>query len=250
MQAPYNEITIQSLLRKLRIFNREIGEYELFAITENFDYVVKLSNGKILITIEELQEDEKDALTTESLVVIAKRFVPSGQTMTAPPQAAVETEVSQGPAVKTTIFWTILAAGLVIMLILGGLGYVDVVNKQAKPIARKTVETYKEKVMTIGEIERAKPLQFLLLRSDYKKNFWGTKIRLQCSVKNTATVVSYKDVKLQVTHYSDTKAILGTREYILFDNFPSQSEKELELKIENLKHTDSISCKILSAKVD
>ncbi len=250
MQAPYNETTIQSLLRKLRIFNREIGEYELFAITENFDYVVKLSNGKILITIEELQEDEKDALTTENLVVIAKRFVPSGQTLTAIPQPAEEKDLAQGPAVKTTIFWTVLAAGLVILLILGGLGYVDVVNKQAKPVARKTVETYKEKVMTIGEIESAKPMKFLLLRSDYKKNFWGTKIKLQCTVKNTATVVSYKDVKLRVTHYSDTKAILGTREYILFDNFPSQSEKELELKIENLKHTDSISCKIIGAKVD
>lgn len=250
MQAPYNETTIQSLLRKLRIFNREIGEYELFAITENFDYVVKLSNGKILITIEELQEDEKDALTTENLVVIAKRFVPSGQTLSAIPQPAEETEKTQGPAVKTTIFWTMLAAGLVILLILGGLGYVDVVNKQAKPVARKTVETYKEKVMTIGEIESAKPTRFLLLRSDYKKNFWGTKIKLQCTVKNTATVVSYKDIQVRVSHYSDTKELLGTRDYTLFDNFPSQSEKELELKIENLKHTDSISCKIVGAKVD
>lgn len=249
MQAPYNETTIQSLLRKLRIFNREIGQYELFAITENFDYVVKLSNGKILITIEELQEDEKDALSTEKLLVIAKRFVPSGQVIAAP-KSAEETDLRQGPAVNSTIFWTILAAGLVILLILGGLGYVDIVNKQAKTVVRKTPETYKEKVMTISEIESAKPLQFLKLQTDYKKNIWGTKIKLTCTVKNTATLVTYKDIKLRVTHFSDTKAVLGSADYTLFDNFPSQSEKELELKIENIKQTDSISCKIVGAKVN
>lgn len=35
MQANYGENDIKSLLQKLRIFNKEIGTYQVFAITEN-----------------------------------------------------------------------------------------------------------------------------------------------------------------------------------------------------------------------
>lgn len=253
MQAPYNEVTIQSLLRKLRIFNRDIGQYELFAITENFDYVVKLSNGKILITIEELQEDEKETLSTEALALIAQRFVPSGQTnMTAPQSAPEEKEAGQ-PAKNMTMLWTVLVIAGVCLLIAAGLAYVDVVNDNSEPVQAakigKKAETYKEQVMTIEEIERSKPVKFLSSKADYKKNIWGTKIKLNCTIKNTATIASYKDVVLRVTYFNDAKTVIGNSDHTLFDNFPSQSEKAVEMKIDNVKHTDSISCKIVSAKV-
>jgi len=47
MQANYGENEIKSLLQKVRIFNKDIGAYQIFAITENFDYAVKLWNTQI-----------------------------------------------------------------------------------------------------------------------------------------------------------------------------------------------------------
>jgi hypothetical protein len=75
METTINEI--KSLLQKVRIFNNGIGTYQLFLIDENSNYVVKLSNGKISITIEELQDNKSESLTPEKLTAIANRFVPS-----------------------------------------------------------------------------------------------------------------------------------------------------------------------------
>ncbi|MBP9069224.1 MAG: hypothetical protein KBG47_06935, partial [Bacteroidia bacterium] len=77
MQTNYGENEIKSILQKVRIFNANIGTYQLFLIDENFNYIIKLSNGKIHINIEELQDDAKEALTPERLTVIANRFVSS-----------------------------------------------------------------------------------------------------------------------------------------------------------------------------
>ncbi|MBK6834087.1 MAG: hypothetical protein IPG89_07355 [Bacteroidetes bacterium] len=71
MQANYGTNEIQSLLQKVKIFNKEIGAFEIYAITENFDYAVKLNNGKILLKVEDLQDDERDALTPERLKLIS-----------------------------------------------------------------------------------------------------------------------------------------------------------------------------------
>lgn len=77
MRANYGENEIRSLLRNVKIFNQDIGEYQLYVVNDDFNFLVKLSNGKIAIKIEELQDNEKDALTAERLKEIASRFVPS-----------------------------------------------------------------------------------------------------------------------------------------------------------------------------
>ena len=75
MQTNYGINEIKSILIKVRIFNNNIGTYQLFLIDENFNYVIKLSNGKIHFKLEELQDDTKEALTPERLTEIANRFV-------------------------------------------------------------------------------------------------------------------------------------------------------------------------------
>lgn len=74
MQANYGEIEIKSLINKVRIFKKEIGLYQIFEITNNFDFIVKLTNGRILLKLKELQDNEKDEITPEQLMEIAKRF--------------------------------------------------------------------------------------------------------------------------------------------------------------------------------
>ncbi|ASS48353.1 MAG: hypothetical protein A3D31_08685 [Candidatus Fluviicola riflensis] len=76
MQATFNESDIQSLLTKVKIFNHQIGTYELYTINDAFHYVVKLSNGTIFFTIEELQANAIETLNLEMLTAITRRFTP------------------------------------------------------------------------------------------------------------------------------------------------------------------------------
>src|SRR3989338_5874093 len=44
MQATFNESDIQSLLTKVKIFNHQIGTYELYTKNDSFHYVEKRRN--------------------------------------------------------------------------------------------------------------------------------------------------------------------------------------------------------------
>ncbi|ASS50175.1 MAG: hypothetical protein A3D31_11440 [Candidatus Fluviicola riflensis] len=74
MQANYSEKEIISLLQKVQIFNRSIGSYEMFAINNSFDYVIKLSNGTIYFKVSELKDDENGTISPETLNQISQRF--------------------------------------------------------------------------------------------------------------------------------------------------------------------------------
>lgn len=107
--------------------------------------------------------------------------------------------------------------------------------------------TYQEKVMTVEETERSQPATFLIADGYYNENFWGNKLKVHGVIKNTATVASFKDAVVRVTYYSKTKTELGSKDYIIYDNFPPHSEKKFELKIENYKDVNSIGWTVLEA---
>lgn len=76
MKATFNEDDILSLLTKVKIFNHQIGTYQLFTINDSFNYVLKLTNGTIFFTIEELEANASETLNLEMLTAITRRFTP------------------------------------------------------------------------------------------------------------------------------------------------------------------------------
>ena len=63
MQVNFGENDIKDLLTKVRIFNASIGDYQLFTVNEHFSYFVKLSNGSIILTIDDLIANKEQTLT-------------------------------------------------------------------------------------------------------------------------------------------------------------------------------------------
>lgn len=248
MLAHYGENEIKSLLQKIRIFNREIGSYQVFAITENFDYTVKLSNGKMLLKLEELQDDERDALTPAQLTIIANRFISytsqtSTQERTAPPQS-LTTPQKQTPKKKSRIGKTIIIIVVVLIIVVGGLA---ITNSLSSSGETSSGDSYQEKVMSIEEIERSQPTNFLSADGTYRENIWGDKIKVNCLITNTATVAIYKDAVVRITYYTKTNTELGSTDYTVYEVFPPNSTRTIELKIENYKNVNSIGFKVISA---
>jgi hypothetical protein len=254
MQAHYSENEIKSLLQKVRIFNKGIGTYEMFAITENFDYVVKLSNGRILLKPEDLQDDERDVLTPERLIVIAGRFV-SVYTQ-ASDDKQNNTAGSQSPPVfnekppkkkRKTGLIILLIIFAVAILIIGGLFVADSFSDSG--ISDDIFDTYNERVKSVDEIERENPLRFLSASGDYKENFWGDKIKVNCTIYNSATVVTYKDVVVRITYYTKSDTSIGSENYTIYEVFPPNSGKTIKLKINNYTNTSYINWEVVSADV-
>lgn len=247
MEAYYGENEIKSLLQKVRIFNKEIGSYQVFAITENFDYAVKLSNGKILLKLEELQDDELDVLTPDRLTSIANRFICSTpQTVTQEKTSSPSPKPPQAETIKkkSGIGKTIIYIALVLLVVFGGLTLFYSINYSG---GYGLDDSYEEKVMTIEEIERSQPTNFLSAEGTYKQNFWGDKIKVNCVITNRATVATYKDAVVRITYYTKTNTEIGSKDYSIYEVFPPNSTKTIELKIDNYKDVNSIGWAVIRA---
>lgn len=108
-------------------------------------------------------------------------------------------------------------------------------------------ENYQEKLMTIEQTERAQPTRFLRAEGSYNKILFGGKLKFDGAIKNTATVVTYKDVVVKLTYFSENKTAIGKIEHTVQDFFPPQSEKPFELTIENDKSIHSIGWEVIAA---
>ena len=92
-------------------------------------------------------------------------------------------------------------------------------------------QDYESKKMSVAEIERANPENFLDASGTYNGNFWGDKLKVHGTVTNKATVANYKDVVVRVTFYTATETTLDTKDYVIYDYFPAHSTKNFELNL-------------------
>ena len=71
-----NASWIQTIIRMARVYNNEIGSYEMHVLNGNFDYAVKLSNGRLVVPPEVAQDIEKGEqfVTSEQIKEIANTF--------------------------------------------------------------------------------------------------------------------------------------------------------------------------------
>ena len=238
MQANYGPNELNSILQKVRTINIAIGTYEMFAITNSFDYAVKLSNGRIVIKIEELQDDERNALTSDRLDEISKRFQPTAikQEKAAQPSAAVKAKPKKR-RVGVVIALSIIGIILVLQVVAWTFSSYDSSNRG-----------YSEQVRSLKDIEKSQPAKFLSASGTYTENFWGDKYKVKCKVSNRATAASYKDAVVQVTYFSKTNTVLHRNNYTIYEVFTPNSSKTVKLKIDTYRDVNSIGWKVLSAK--
>lgn len=250
MQIQYTDNDIIALLEKVSIFNKDIGEFEIFGITENLDFAVNLSNGRILLKIEDLQDNERNALTPERLFVISNRFVsiyPQTNQQHNNNVFSQKEPVSKPTKKESKMGLIILSVIVAIVALTLGLMMID--GLFDGEITSNIRDTYNEKVKTVEEIEHEDPVRFLRASGDYKENFWGDKIKINCTIYNNATVATYKDVEVQVTYYTKTNTSIGSETHTIYEVFPPSSSKTIKLKINNHSNVNSIGWEVISADV-
>ena len=165
-----------------------------------------------------------------------------------PPPFTAKTIIANQPIKnKSRVGRTIFIMVGLLIIIVGGFLVVNNINSNSGSGIRTGGDTYQEKVMTVEEIERSKPTNFLTASNKYKENLWGDQIKVRGIIKNTATIATYKDAIVRVTYYSKTKTKLGSKEYSIYETFPPHSEVKFELKIENYKDVNSIGLEVIQA---
>jgi len=268
MQANYQENEITSVLQKVKIFNKNIGAYEMHAINDNFDYVVKLSTGKIVIKVEELQDDAKDALTPERLTAIAARFVASGGsepttekpiTNTAPENTIKKQEPkkkSNNGALWAIISSVVLVGALITWYIIShndttdtpyssDNAYASPSNNNEPPPRPKTEAELKEELL---QTEIANPLKYINVEYTWRVNLIGNTV-LEGKVTNSATMTGFKNVVIRAKFLSKTDVLLGQEEFTVMEFVPANGTATFKYKIDGWwKDATTSQAEILGAE--
>jgi hypothetical protein len=146
---------------------------------------------------------------------------------------ASSTNISAQGQNKKSKMWLWILSGIgIILVVFFGLGaYSEYKRKQIEDFSLGT-QGYDEKVMTVEEIERANPTQFLEAGGQYRSNILDTRFVLTGFVKNNATVANYKDPIIEVVFYSSTDTELKRENYTLYKRIPAHGKVGFEWRID------------------
>lgn len=270
MPSNYEEKELLALLLKVRIFNKAIGNYKLHAITPEFDFAVKLSNGRILITMEELQAEVEGELAPENLMEIAKRFIP----------AAAEENDNYGT--KNRLFSTrapgkksgryksavVVFVGLIVVLTvltvaaatIGdsnndndtagdsiGSDYADDSGSGEKSSTSVPSATYEEAAVTLEQKELDRPLDFLSVSGSWRETLLGDKLKIKCRITNSARVALFKDAVVRITYYAKSGTELGSVDETVYQVFEPGTTTTVELKVDNYRNVSEVGWVVVQA---
>ena len=107
-------------------------------------------------------------------------------------------------------------------------------------------ESYEQKKESLLDQEKKSPKSFLKVDGTYKNNIWGNLV-YKGSIQNSATLSSYKNVRVKLIYYKAGVKVTNHEELYLDPITPS-SIFYFKAKYNTPKGTDSISTYIMSAE--
>ncbi len=108
-------------------------------------------------------------------------------------------------------------------------------------------ESYQQQKQSLLNSEKSNPLRFLKVTSDFKKNLLGKTV-VKGSVENTATVASYRNVRLKLLYFNDGK-LFENHEDVMTDVLKPGDEIGFKLRYKLHQKADSVSVSVMSADI-
>jgi hypothetical protein len=112
---------------------------------------------------------------------------------------------------------------------------------------KKNKDKYEDSKLSLEEVEKQSPLQFLSVAGSDKKNLLGQTV-VKGKVSNKAKMVTYKDVDIKLFFYSKTGTLLQEDQEIVYESVAPGATVSFKSKYFSPKGTDSIAMKVVSAK--
>lgn len=109
-------------------------------------------------------------------------------------------------------------------------------------------DSYEQTKKALLAKEQNDPRDFISVSGHNKKNIVGQTV-VRGTLQNKASVAVYKDVDIQLTFYSKTKALLETDKETIYEMLEPGESKDFKTKYFAPKGTDSVSLRVLGAKV-
>lgn len=108
-------------------------------------------------------------------------------------------------------------------------------------------DKYEKSKLSLEEIERKNPKQFLSVRGNSKKNLLRQTV-IKGNIYNNAKLVSYKDISIKLKFFSQTGALLEEDIDVVYENIHPGGSYTFKSKYFAPKGTDSVGMTVIGAK--
>ncbi len=133
------------------------------------------------------------------------------------------------------------------LLIASTLGFVLAACTSSEQKEKRSQDKYESSKLSLEELEKQSPLQFLSVTGNDKKNLLGQTV-VKGKVSNKAKMVTYKDVDIKLFFYSKTGTLLQEDQEVVYESIAPGATVSFKSKYFSPKGTDSIAMKVVSAK--
>ncbi len=127
-------------------------------------------------------------------------------------------------------------------------------NYDNTPVYNNQTEHKTEREKTPAELraelkrkELNNPNSYLTTTYKLKYKVFSGKDEITGKIYNSATMASYKDIKLKITYFSNTDTKLGSDDYIIYKNVRPNSHTNYVLKVKSPSATKKIGVKVIGA---
>lgn len=110
-----------------------------------------------------------------------------------------------------------------------------------------SMSDYRQAEQTLEERESANPTEFLSTKGTYRQNLLDQWV-LEGTVKSSAKSVTYKDVVLEIIHYSKTGSEIGREQSTIYEFVRPGERISFKLKTNGYRGTSSIGWEVLDAQ--
>lgn len=135
-----------------------------------------------------------------------------------------------------------IVLGLIIFaaLVVSCNGNNDVVKKLDK-------KEYQDQKASLLENEKKMPKEFLTITGADHRNIWGKTV-YEGVIHNSASVCSYKDVRVKLLYYKNDGTLVTNHEELFDETVKPGNDIEFKAKYKTPRGTDSVAASIMSAK--
>jgi hypothetical protein len=257
-QLDEKKTAIVPLIDKMRPYNPAFGSYERSMLNLDFNYSVKLSNGRIEIAKELIDDFESNPsyISVDRLKAASSKFLPDLPIHSQPaqPQPQPQTEpVSKTNTQKTKSnkksiwFWT----GLIIIIVIGITTYIDKRSNGngnenrlfSNPSREKSPEELRQELVSR---ERENPVNYLKIEGTMRNNLIGLKV-LEGTITNSASIANFKDVVVEVTWFTKTDTELSKVYYTVYEYVGAGNSIRYKIKADAPGATGGFQINVSSA---
>lgn len=106
--------------------------------------------------------------------------------------------------------------------------------------------SYEKEKESLEQKERKNPLRFLKVQGESKKNIIGQTV-VRVNLTNTASVVTYKNVRIKMLFYDREGNVFENHEELLEKQIHPGERQKIKSKYFSQRRTDSIAFTVMSA---